>query len=157
VEKVEVGSVWSILDTHRQRVEFTVQRIATENGEKRAFGVLASGRTHSFTVSALARCRRGARLVRYPDGHAPYVPPTDLYAEQPTKTASDFRRTTAPKGMTKTHAQMDEAFAMRKQGTPVKQIAAHFGVRPSRIATWIQRARECREDEANMRAMARQA
>jgi len=153
MRRVDEGSVWSVLNTHRQRVEFTVKRIATENGECRAFGVLASGREHSFTVSALARGSRGARLLRSADGHVPYVPPADMTTEV-TKTASDYRRTVEPKGVSKAAPHMEEAFRMRMKGASIREIAAHFGGVPaSRVATWVRTARECREDEANRRAM----
>jgi hypothetical protein len=151
--QVDIDSVWSVLDTHRQRVEFTVKRVATENGERRAFGVLASGREHSFTVSALARGRRGARLLRSADGHVPYVPPADMTTEI-TKTASDYRRTIEPKGISKAAPHMEEAFRMRMKGASIREIAAHFGGVPaSRVATWVRQARERREDEANLKAM----
>jgi hypothetical protein len=149
---VNVGETWSVLSTHsRKRVEFIVERIAKEGtDELRAFGTLVGGgKTVSFTVRAMSKGLRGARLVRHADGHEPYKPPPDKAPRtaEYTATASDYRKTKAPKGMATAPPRMMEAFAMREKSVPVPEIAAHFGVTVSTVSSWLSRVREKRDDE----------
>jgi hypothetical protein len=151
---VSVDQQWSVLNINRIRVEFTVQRVERdENGELRAYGVLVSGRNASFTVAALAKGSRGARLVRHADGHEPYRPKeTCAPTTETTKTASDYRRTSAPKGIGVASPHMEEAFRMRYElGMSLDDVAAHFDVPKNRIAGWCAQVRHKREDERNLK------
>ena len=98
MQPVRVGQRWSVLNLRHFRVEFLVERIANAP-EPRAFGRYVGSKRDkeiSFTVSALAKGLRGARLVLDADGSVPYKPPTDKIAADLDNeaTASDFRHTT---------------------------------------------------------------
>jgi DNA invertase Pin-like site-specific DNA recombinase len=146
MQSVVIGQVWSLLNLRHFRVEFLVERIANAP-ELRAFGrYVGSTRDKeiSFTVSALSRGLRGARLVRDADGREPYRPPTDKIAADldSDATASDFRRTTEPKGFATTSPRMEEAFRMRDQGLSPAEIAKVFGVSRSLVSSWCQRVQQ---------------
>jgi len=155
VYNVNAGETWSVLSTHsRRRIEFVVERIAKiGTDELRAFGTpVGGGKEVSFTVRALSKGLRGARLVRHADGHEPYKPPPDKAPRtvEYTATASDYRKTKAPKGIATASPRMEEACAMREKDVPVPEIAAHFGVTVSTVSSWLSRVRQKREDAKTM-------
>jgi hypothetical protein len=155
MQSVASGQVWSVLDRNGCRVEFTVHRIVRdEYGERRAVGVLASGRSFSFTVSSLSRGSRGARLLRHADGHVPYRPPSDklaLTAEE-TKTASDYRRQAAPKGVATASPRMEEAYRMRyEKHMSIAEVAKHFAVKPNRVSNWCAQVRSKRLEQRHLK------
>ena len=149
--------VWSVLDARSIRVVFEIREIRQDVGELRAFGVLVSnGKPVSFAVSALAKGLRSARLVRRADGSPPgpedrpkhknMLPDPDL-----KKTASDFRRTTKPKGLATASPLAERAFEMRKT-MKIKDVARALGVSPSRVSDLCECVRNKRADELAMKA-----
>lgn len=158
---VKVGERWSALLTHsRRRVDFDVTRIEKSGDELRAYGIpVGGGKELSFTVRALSKGLRGARLVRHADGHEPYKPPPDrpLRAAEYTATASDYRRDKAPKGMATASPRMEEAFAMREQDKSTEEIATHFGVSKATVLSWLSRVRQKRDDQKSLAALDRRS
>jgi DNA invertase Pin-like site-specific DNA recombinase len=159
MQPVRVGQRWSVLNLRHFRVEFLVERIASAP-EPRAFGrYIGSTRDKeiSFTVSALTKGMRGARLVRDADGSVPYKPPTAKVAADLDNeaTASDFRHTTKPKGFATTSARMEEAFRMREQGLKPAEIAKLFGISRSLVSSWCQRVQQKIYDDRLRERMAR--
>lgn len=151
MQDVRVGEVWSVLDMRRIRIEFRITRIAKDNGELRAFGELAgTTKVVSFTVSALAKGSRGARLVRHADGHEPYKPKVvEPVAETPT--ASDFRKQTGPRGMATASPRMEEAFALRyEQGVSLDDLASRYGVSKSTVSMWCTKVRDKRAEQRRL-------
>ena len=148
-QPVNVAERWRIENRRHVMVEFTIERIEkNESGELLAYGVLDNGKPISFTVAALSRGMRGARLVRHADGHEPYRPKvSERPDESDLRTASDFRRTSGPRGLTKASEKMELAYKMRHdQGLPVAEVAKHFGISANRLAAWCAQAREARAD-----------
>jgi len=159
MQPVRVGQVWSVLNLRRFRIEFLIERIANAP-EPRAFGrYVGSTRDKeiSFAVSALAKGMRGARLVRDADGSEPYKPPRDKIADDldSDATASDFRRTTEPKGFATTSPRMEEAYRMREQGMKPVEIAKIFGISRSLVSSWCQRVQQKMYDDRVRQRMER--
>lgn len=152
MQSVANGQVWSCLDAHQIRVDWKVERVDSGGIEPRAHGfILSNGKAISFTIRSLSKGLRAARLVEHADGTAVnrpverYVSPKTL---EQTKTASDYRRTTAPKGAETASPRMEQAYVMRyEHGMSVKDIAAHFGVATSSVSNWCQRVKTKRLDE----------
>jgi hypothetical protein len=97
-EHVSSGQLWEIAANAFSGVErFRVERV--ENGM--ASGTMvASGRAASFHASTLARHMRGARVVQNADGSPVNKPPPSKGRPGREPTASDYRRITAPRGLT---------------------------------------------------------
>jgi hypothetical protein len=136
------------------RYEFDVVSIEGSGRDARVhYTLVKSGRPGNVLLSVLQKGLRASRLVRHSDGHEAYRPPADklsLTAEE-TKTASDYRRVTKPKGVAKAAPHMEEAFRMRTElKIPVGEVAAHFDVSTNRIASWCKVVRDAREDEQNL-------
>ena len=97
-EHVSTGQLWEIAANAFGGLErFRVERI--ENGM--ACGTMvASGRPASFHASTLARNLRGARVVQNADGSPAHKPAASKARPGREPTASDYRRITAPRGLT---------------------------------------------------------
>jgi DNA-directed RNA polymerase specialized sigma24 family protein len=148
MQKVEVGQVWSVLSSYcRNRIEFEVRRLEQNKGEARAYGTIVGGNKEiSFLVSALGRGMRGARIVRYADGHEAYKESPKPEKENASATASDFRKEQSPRGVATASPRMEEAARMRTGGMSIAEIAAHFRVSKATVSNWCLRVREKRED-----------
>jgi hypothetical protein len=103
-ESVSVGQLWEIAASAFGGLErFLVESI--EDGM--ACGtMIASGRAASFHASTLARHMRRARLVQHANGLTADRPPPGKVRPEREATASDYRRVTAPRGLTP--AERDE-------------------------------------------------
>jgi len=154
MNRVEPGQIWSLVDAERPRYDFIITHI--ENG--RAHGVCPGGKLYSVSVRALARGARGANLVENADGSpavltrrqrsrrgmiAPARPEVD-------KTASDFLKTSAPKGVARVGEKQQRALELHESGTTVKQLCEMYGKNKGTISAWLSRAREAREDARNL-------
>ncbi len=97
-EHVATGQLWEIAANAFGGFErFRVERI--ENGM--ACGTMvASGRAASFHASTLLRHLRGARVVQNADGSPAQRAPQGKARVGREPTASDYRRITAPRGLT---------------------------------------------------------
>jgi len=97
-EHVSTGQLWEIAANAFGGLErFRVERV--ENGM--ACGTMvATGRAASFHASTLARHMRGARVVQNADGTPAQRPAAGKLRPGREPTASDYRRITAPRGLT---------------------------------------------------------
>jgi len=95
---VATGQLWEVAANAFGGFErFRVDRV--ENGM--ACGtMIATGRAASFHASTLARHLRGARVVQNADGSPALRPPPGKERPGHEPTASDYRRLTAPRGLT---------------------------------------------------------
>lgn len=152
MNKVISGQVWSLMDVGKHRYLFTIDRIEG----RRAFGHIGNGRPERVDLTVLTRGRRSARLERHPDGtvaeRAPRykgkTPPT----LEDTATASDYIRTSEPRGIAKASDRQRQALIMREvDDRSISDIAIHFGVTKSIVNGWLSKAREAREEERNLR------
>ena len=156
--RIVPGQLWSLMDSLRPRYTLRI----TRTSEKIAFGTLANGKKARVELSVLQHGRRGARLVERADGSLagpcerqkrdaalPRVSVAD------TKTASDYIKTKAPKGVTPANQVQREALTLREAGASVDDLCAKYGKTRGIINAWISRAREAREDERNVAALKR--
>jgi hypothetical protein len=95
---VATGQLWDVAATGSARIgRFRIERV--EDGM--AYGTMvATGRSASFHTSTLERHMRGARLVQNHDRQAAANPSPDKPPAAHEPTASDYRRVTAPRGLT---------------------------------------------------------
>jgi len=160
---VEVGAIWSILAViarQRIRVEVEIVRIAPGKNARLVAhcAMLPNRKEIPFLVSALAKGSRGARVVRHADGSEPSKPKLPIVPDnlENNATASDFRRSAPPKGLSSASPRAEQAWKMRfEQGMSIKDVAKHLGVAPSRVSSMCRSVREKREDERSLVGLGR--
>jgi hypothetical protein len=83
----------------------------------------------------------------------PYRPPSDKIADslESTKTASDYKRVTKPKGTVRSNPKMELAYKMRYvEHKSLTEVAGFFDVPENRVSAWCARMRELIEDQRNL-------
>lgn len=139
------------MNVGKHRYRFTIVAIVG----KRVDGVLGNGRPESVDLSVLVHGRRAARLERHPDGTEAKSPKYNagppLKTAEDKRSASDYIRSTAPKGIAKAGSREREALRLKESGEKTfAELVEMFGVSPGTMSAWLSRAREAREDERNL-------
>jgi len=155
VNRVVPGQLWSLLDSLRPRYTIRVTRIVG----LRVYGTLAGGKKVNVHLSVLRHGRRGSRLVEHPDG-SPAEPcgrqqrdsVKPRLSVEDTRSASDYVKTTEPRGVTHTNDLQREALALREAGVSIGDLCVKYGKSYGVVSAWLSRAREAREDGRSVAA-----
>lgn len=143
------------MDFGRMRFEVNIVSVDPPGRDARArYTLVRSGRPGSVLLSVLQRGLRASHLVRHADGHVAFRPPPDkpLPTLETTKTASDYKKVTKPRGTVKSSPKMELAYKMRYQdGKSLTEVAEHFQVPENRVSAWCKAMRDKLEDQRNLR------
>jgi DNA-binding CsgD family transcriptional regulator len=143
--------VWQLeASGYRDLQNFRVDRV----DERLAHGVILArdgtpSKPHAFSLRTLRRGLRHATIVSEAPGYPEQRPtPESFAAPSAEKTAGDYRRARAPKGVVSASPRMEEAARLRSEGLTNKQIAARFGLATSSVTKMLTRYKEARTDAA---------
>lgn len=155
---VRVGQVWTISDLFaRAPFAIRIDRVAPPSAHctRLKRDGTESGRME-VRLRTLSRGLRRAKLVHEAPGTMPQIPPPEEpHKPERDRTASDFRKVRAPRGMpqrsepTVTEIRID---AMRRAGTTYEVIAKTLGIPVDRVRQWHQNFRDIEAMKTERRA-----